>query len=64
MKRSLSIVLAILVFLAIGFMGLRHSLATQTAGSVGMAPGFVPNEVLVRADGESTKTLVAAVKVD
>lgn len=48
MKRSLSIVLAVLVFLAIGFMGIRHSLATQTAVNASMAPAFVPNEVLVK----------------
>ncbi len=90
MKKSLSIVLVILVFSVIGFVGLRHSLANQTAVSVGMTPAFVPNEVLAvsanttsyvmsdnvatgyyyfyvrayRADGESTKTAIAAVKVD
>jgi len=65
MKRSLSIVLAILVFLAIGFLGFRHSLATQTSMSVGMPPAFVPNEVLVKfkvaTPGDAIATSINAV---
>lgn len=60
MKRSLSIVLSILVFLAIGFLGLRHSMAIQTAASIGKPCAFVPNEVLVKFKTTASDPAIAA----
>src|SRR5512135_3137852 len=59
MKRSLSIVLVILVFSAIGFVGLRRSLANQTPVSVGMTPAFVPNEVVVKFKATAPDAAIA-----
>ena len=58
MKKSLSIVLVILVFSVISFVGLRHSLANQTPVSVGTTPTFVPNEVLVKFKANASEDAI------
>lgn len=60
MKKRFIIVLGVVSFLALCFVGFRHSMATQQEASTGISGAFVPDEVLVKFRTSASDAVITA----